>query len=162
MIFVTVGHQTPFDRLVKAVDNWAADHADIELFAQIGEGEYEPQHMPYTRWLSAEAFADKLDTCAAIVAHAGTGTIIQVLTQNKPLLVLPRRAALGETRNDHQIGTAKHFAAEGVVLAADDTEALAAQLESLATWRPERSIADSASPELIARLRDFINDTKTA
>ncbi len=38
MIFVTVGEQLPFDRLVRAVDEWAAASGK-EVFAQIGNSE---------------------------------------------------------------------------------------------------------------------------
>lgn len=39
MIFVTVGHQTPFDRLIRLVDRWAEENMRHDLFAQIGHGE---------------------------------------------------------------------------------------------------------------------------
>ena len=46
-----------------------------------------------------------MDAAAAIVAHAGMGTILTALETGKRLLVMPRRAALGEHRNDHQLAT---------------------------------------------------------
>ena len=59
----------------------------------------------------------------AIVAHAGMGTILTALELGKPLLIMPRRAALGEHRNDHQLATAERFAAvDGVKVAFDETE----------------------------------------
>ncbi len=141
---------------------WAAMQPGTEVFAQIGHGEYEPEHMRFARWLSGEEFAAKLEACTAVVSHAGTGTIMQVLALDKPLLVLPRRAAFGETRNDHQVGTARYFEDQGVLMAADDEDTLPARIEALAAWQPERGISDTASAELIERLRRFVNDTKTA
>jgi len=41
-----------------------------------------------------------------VVAHAGIGTLLTALQLGKPLIVVPRRAALGEQRNDHQVETA--------------------------------------------------------
>ena len=44
MIFVTVGtHEQPFDRLVKYMDGWAAEH-DEKVIIQTGFSTYEPEH----------------------------------------------------------------------------------------------------------------------
>ncbi len=156
MIFVSVGHQTPFDRLVMAMDEWAAKHPNQEVFAQIGEGDYIPRHMAQSRWLSATEFDEKLAECSSMVAHAGTGTILKVLLLGKPILVMPRFAALGETRNDHQIGTARHFAEAGLVLVADDEQAMLSMVPRLAEWRPAGGISQWAQPALIDRLSRFV------
>ena len=37
MIFVTVGYQMAFDRLIEAVDEWAGAHPDAELFAYMSK-----------------------------------------------------------------------------------------------------------------------------
>lgn len=42
MIFVTVGTQLPFDRLIEMVDE-AAPELDQEIFAQTGSGKYIPK-----------------------------------------------------------------------------------------------------------------------
>jgi UDP-N-acetylglucosamine transferase subunit ALG13 len=45
MIFLTVGTQFPFDRLVRAVDEAFDNGAiDEEVFAQIGETSYRPRN----------------------------------------------------------------------------------------------------------------------
>ena len=49
MIFATVGTQLPFDRLIVALDQWAASSPDVEVFAQIGRGEYRPGPITWTR-----------------------------------------------------------------------------------------------------------------
>jgi UDP-N-acetylglucosamine transferase subunit ALG13 len=51
------------------------------------------------------------------------GTIINALSLGKPLLVMPRRAHLGEQRNDHQWATVRALAARpGLLIASDETE----------------------------------------
>ncbi len=155
MIFLTVGHQTPFDRLVKSVDAWAFEHPDVVIFAQIGEGAYEPQNFPFERWLSAERFNELIDEASSVISHAGTGTIMQVLGARKPLLVLPRQAGLKETRNDHQWGTARYFAGREMILSIEHESELGEAIEKLVSWVPADTISDVASPSLIERLRDF-------
>ncbi|MBU0500929.1 MAG: glucuronosyltransferase [Gammaproteobacteria bacterium] len=156
MIFVTVGHQTPYDRLLRLVDLWAGERGRSDLFAQIGEGSYRPAHFPSQAFLSPAEFDARMQGCSAVVAHAGTGTIIKALLLGKPLLVLPRVAALGETRSDHQWGTARHFAESGRILMAEDEAAFPALLDSLEGFRPSGSLGAQASPELLARIRAFV------
>lgn len=160
MIFVTVGHQMPFDRLIRAVDEWAAANARTDVFAQIGRSAYQPKNMQARAFLSPAEFEQKMNEASAVVAHAGTGTIIAALQSGKPLLVMPRQSRLGETRNDHQISTARHFTEAGYLLAAADEIELTRCLRQLETFRPAKSISESASSDLIARLRTFIFESR--
>ncbi|HWB20858.1 MAG TPA: glycosyltransferase [Phycisphaerales bacterium] len=156
MLFLTVGHQTPFDRLVQWMDRWAAQHNRTDIFAQIGAGDYLPKSFPYERFISPDLFNAKITEASAIVGHAGTGTIIAAVQHHKPLLVVPRLASLNETRNDHQLATVRHFVSAGYMLAADSEPELHKQLALLPSFQPTASIDGAASPELLHRLRDFI------
>ncbi len=154
MIFVTVGHQTPFDRLVRAMDAWAAAGGG-ECFAQIGEGVYEPRHMRWQRFLSPAEFADAMERATLLVGHAGTGTILSALQLGKPVLVLPRRAAFGETRNDHQVATARRFREAGYVLVADQEAELPVRIREL-EGAAVKTIGPHAQPGLIEAVRAFL------
>jgi UDP-N-acetylglucosamine transferase subunit ALG13 len=158
VIFLTVGHQMPFDRLVRAVDEWARRCERADVFAQIGEGEYWPSAFPAAPFLTPLQFQQRMEQASAIVSHAGTGTIIAALQLGKPLLVLPRRADLGETRNDHQRATADHFGANGQILVAPDEDALVAMMDDLQTFEPPGSLGRDASPELLQRINAFIRE----
>lgn len=156
MIFLTVGHQMPFDRLVRAVDDWAGRRIRGEdVFAQIGGGTYKPRNFQFVDHLSPEDFNLWMEHAGGIVAHAGTGTIIAALKLGKPLLVLPRLSKYGETRNDHQVPTARHFADSGRVLAAWHESEVADLLDHLESFHPRGTLDDQASPELINRLHRF-------
>ncbi|RKY22064.1 MAG: glucuronosyltransferase [Planctomycetota bacterium] len=157
MIFVTVGAQMPFNRLIRAVDAWAGRTGRQDLFAQIGSGEYKPKHMKWTRFIKPGKFRQLFQDADAIVAHAGTGTILTALELGKPILVMPRRGDLQETRNDHQVATAKRFEEQGRVAVAYDEHSLILKLDELACLKPSNRIGTQASPELLERLRTFIN-----
>lgn len=101
MIFVAVGTQFPFDRLVSCVDEWAAKD-NTPVHAQIASGEYLPQHASYDRFMTTAAFNEKLEAAELIISHAGMGNIITALENNKPIIVMNRQHKLGEHRNDHQ------------------------------------------------------------
>lgn len=158
MIFLTVGHQMPFDRLVRAVDEWSHATGRADIFAQIGEGEYWPRWFQAAPFITPAQFQERMATATAVVGHAGTGTIIAALQHRKPLLVLPRHASLGETRNDHQVATARYFHEKGHVLVAWTDQELPARLDEIATFRPLTTLGDLGSPELIRRIRRFMDE----
>lgn len=156
MIFVTVGHQTPFDRMVRLVDDWAAANRRRDVFAQIGRGTYRPRAFEYAAYLDPEQFDRRLERCSAVVGHAGTGSIIQALLKRKPMLVLPRLAALNETRSDHQVGTARYFGERGQIMVAEDDADFVIKLDRVEAFAPQDSIGEVASPQLLAELRQFV------
>ena len=158
MIFITVGHQMPFDRLVRAVDAWAEQAGRGDCFAQVGEGGFAPRRFPSVQFLTPPEFRDYMGKASAIIAHAGTGTILSALQLGKPILVLPRRSDLGETRNDHQVATARHFATAGHVLAAYDEQELPARVAELERQRPGPLLGGTASPELLSAIREFLHE----
>ena len=109
MILVTVGAQMPFDRLVRTVDDWAGRAGRSDVFAQIGHTRWRPRHLQWTAFIEPDEFRARAREAAVLVAHAGTGSILTALELGRPILVMPRRADLRETRNDHQIATATRF-----------------------------------------------------
>jgi UDP-N-acetylglucosamine transferase subunit ALG13 len=156
MIFVTVGAQMPFDRLVGAVDAWAARRHRDDVFAQIGDGGAEPRHLRWVRRVDPDEFRRLVRECDVVVTHAGMGTILSALELGKPIVVMPRRGSLRETRNDHQVATAEMFRAQGRVQVAEDEAQMGAVLDHVETIGAADRIASRASPELLLALRDFV------
>lgn len=162
MIFVTVGTQLPFDRLVAAVDRWAGTRTGDRVFAQIGPSDHQPQHIEYAGFISPAECRERMRAAKAVVAHAGMGTILGALEMGKPLLVMPRLAALGEHRNDHQAATARRFAELGSVSAAFDEAQLHARLDALDELVAHDRISPHAPDAFIAALRAFIDGGRDA
>ncbi len=156
MIFVTVGAQMPFDRLIRAVDAWTGERGRQDVFAQIGPTDYRPEHMEWTKFLNPPEFNACFRDCTAVVAHAGMGTLITALELGKPILVMPRRADLHETRNDHQLPTAKHFGERSNVDVAYAEPELSACLDRVESLTVDGRVGPTASPELVAAVRSFI------
>lgn len=159
MIFVTVGTQLAFDRMVRVIDDWAGRTTPTpEVFAQIGPTGFVPRHLEHKTFIEPTEFAERARAATAIVAHAGMGSIITALTYGKPIIIMPRRADLGEQRNDHQLATAARFEGRpGVLVARDETE-LPGLLGSLADLRAADPIPEFASAGLIKAIRDFIDE----
>ena len=155
MIFVTVGTQQPFDRLVKTVDAWAGGSGETGAFAQIGSNAYRPAHMAWAEFLPVDAFRRKLEAASLIVSHAGVGNLLLALQAQKPIVMMPRRLQLNETRNDHQLATAKWLRQMAGVTVVDDTDQLVAALHR-GDWQKPGPVRAEASPELLAAVREFI------
>ncbi len=156
MIFVTVGSVDPFDRLIRAMDEWAGAQGRKDVFAQIGKSAYVPRHIGYTQFLSPTEFRERIRTARLIVAHAGTGSIIAALEAGIPIIVMPKLANLGEHRNEHQVATARRFGQKQGILVANDEKDLLLKLQEEENHSAPSAITPQASPDLISAIRDFI------
>ncbi|MFI4915945.1 MAG: glycosyltransferase [Phycisphaerales bacterium JB060] len=156
MIFVTVGAQMAFDRMIRAVDQWAGDNGRNDVFAQIGPTDYVPEHIEHTGFLEPPQFAERARAADVIIAHAGMGSIITALTMGKPILVMPRRGELRETRNDHQIATAERLGGLGKVAVAMDEKELIERLGRLDELAVGGAIGPYAQDSLIAAVRGVV------
>ena len=157
MIFLTVGTQFPFDRLIKSVDR-AFDGRLIneEIFAQIGETSYKPLNFESVVSLEKNVFDKRLREASSVISHAGMGTITMALKNHKPLLVMPRLKRYREHVNDHQVATARKFEELGHILVAYETEELPVKIEELKTFVPRKR---EAQPHAVAeRIARFLND----
>lgn len=163
MIFVTIGTQAPFDRLIKAIDEVAPQLKSERIVAQVFESSYDVKNLETVGFLSPDEFNRYFEEARIVVAHAGMGTIISALTQAKPLLILPRLASMGEHRNDHQIATAKKMHDLGYVQVAFDENELTQKLLAMSTANssaPSRQIREVASDSLISSVRSYIFSDK--
>ncbi|MEO8617181.1 MAG: glycosyltransferase, partial [Luteolibacter sp.] len=101
-------------------------------------------------------FSELFRSASLIISHAGMGTILSALHFGKPILVMPKRAALGEHRSDHQVATARRMMELGRVNVAFDEVDLRGRLDHLEDLQAPYRISDSASGSLIDGLRNFI------
>jgi UDP-N-acetylglucosamine transferase subunit ALG13 len=155
-IFVTVGTQLPFDRLVAAVDGWAAEN-QAEFFAQTGNSAYEPRHMSWKKFTTSAEANEWIRAADLVVSHAGMGTILTRCETGLPIIVMPRRSELGEHRNDHQAATAKRLSHLPGLTVAEDEDELRVQLSSFRPLGNARRMEAVASPALLSAIRDFVS-----
>jgi UDP-N-acetylglucosamine transferase subunit ALG13 len=148
----------PFDRLVRVMDDWSAQHPSQEVIAQIGSGKYEPHFMRWFRLLTPNQFMKVARDCSLIVAHAGTGSFFLAAELNKPIVMLPRLAKYREHTTDHQIHTGRWLQEKsGVYVAFEDHDLSAtiqrAQHDELGA---ATSTMPAVAPSLIERVRRFV------
>jgi len=158
VIFVTIGSMFPFDRMIRAMDAWAAvEGRGEEVLAQIGAGGFEPRHMRWVRRLERDAYAEAMGGSRLVVAHAGVGSVVTAGELGKPIVVMPRRAALGEHTSDHQVETASWLRGKpGLVVADAEADLPGCIAAAAAAAHAGARLAPTADPGLIERLRHFI------
>ena len=156
MIFIVVGSQEPFDRLIKAVDLWASENKHKNVFAQIGKTNLRPRHINWTEFLPPQVFEEKLKQAQIIISHAGMGTILNALYHSKPIIVMPRLFHFHEQRNDHQLATARSLSRLGYISVAYNEFELRHKLQRIEYVKPYQAIGPHASMSLINEIRNFI------
>jgi len=158
VIFVTIGSMFPFDRLIRLMDDWAAANAPTEILAQIGDGKYEPRHMPFVRRLAQAEFGATVARCRLVVAHAGMGSVITAGQYGKPIVMLPRLQEWGEHTTDHQIATANWLRPKPGVYIADRDADLGPQIaRALAAGEGGLPrLTRAAPPQFIERIREYL------
>ncbi len=157
MIFVTTGTQLPFDRLLCAIDEIAPDLGKEEIVVQTIKGSYVPHNIKVIEYLCSAEYKNIMSRARLIVSHAGTGTIISALMLKKPIIVMPRRASLGEHRNEHQLATVNKFEELQFVYAAYDSIQLQDLIRS-GNIKCRKELGSNASDSLIHSLKKFILD----
>ena len=157
MIFVSVGMQMPFDRLCRTVDDWSESRQRDDVFMQIGSTSWRPRRCAFSELLEPDEYARRVEESTVLVMHAGIGSILAAMKHEKPIIVLPRTARLRETRNDHQIATARMFRKIGGITVAFDEHELVEKLESIDEVMKPSPLSPNASSELISALRSFIH-----
>ncbi len=160
MIFVTVGTQLAFDRMVGAVDTWAA-HCGEEVVAQVGPTDRIFANLRQRDFLDPVEFDRAFEEADLVIAHAGMGSILSALSFGQRLIIVPRKAVLGEHRNDHQMATAKRFAGrKGVDVVWQESElgqTISRVLDEGRGKKSEGYIARTAPEDFLLRLSALIS-----
>jgi UDP-N-acetylglucosamine transferase subunit ALG13 len=159
MIFVTTGTQAPFNRLVKAMDIIANDLEGEEIIVQAFGVDFETRNLKIVGFLDPVEYKRIFDDARLIVSHAGMGSIVSALTIGKPIIVIPRKAILGEHRNDHQIEGARKMESLGYVHVAYDEDELNIKIKDMLIKKEQKDpvvIGQFASNSLMNSIRGYI------
>lgn len=155
MIFVTVGTQLTFDRMLQIVDQWAVQ-SEKSVFCQTGPTELTLDSVATKPFLSPVEYHEQMVRSSVIVSHAGIGSILSAMEYKKPIIIFPRRASLGEHRNEHQLATAKSFEGKPGIYVAYNEDELFGLLNSLVELDNKSVFEPFADQSLLDSVRDFI------
>jgi UDP-N-acetylglucosamine--N-acetylmuramyl-(pentapeptide) pyrophosphoryl-undecaprenol N-acetylglucosamine transferase len=132
---VTLGtHEQPFERALDMVEPLAEQE---EVIVQHGNTPPRPVRAGM-RWFDFVDY-DELErltkTASAVICHAGVGSIMTVLAAGKTPVVIPRRRALGEHVDDHQLQIAEELEAQCLVVACVEARDLRSALAAARSRR---------------------------
>lgn len=123
-VFVTVGtDHHPFDRLVSWIDDWLSSQAPTgtDCFVQHGTSAV-PAAAAGAEYLPHDEMERRVERADAVVCHGGPGTIVDCLRSGRKPIVVPRRHALGEHVDDHQIRFSRRLQEAGYIHVAETRE----------------------------------------
>lgn len=155
-VLATVGtDHHPFDRLVGWIDAWAlAAGPRIDCFVQTGPCR-APENAAWARSLSHERLQELMSRAAAVVCHAGPGTIMDCRRAGLKPIVVPRRRSLGEVVDDHQLSFARRLAGLGHVKLVQTENELKAALDAVVDDPRTYRIEPTRDADLSATIRRF-------
>jgi beta-1,4-N-acetylglucosaminyltransferase len=161
MIFVTIGSAVKgieFTRLIKKMDEIAGKIGE-EVVMQIGTVPYEPQHAKYFRYSSYQENLSYFRKASLVVGHGGTGTILNALKFQVPIVVVPRRHRYGEHVDDHQVELAQRIVGNELIEVVYELESLELAIKKMQERR-EKLDKGKTYPErdaLIKTIKDFVD-----
>jgi UDP-N-acetylglucosamine transferase subunit ALG13 len=136
--------------MMAALDDIAGRN-NLEIVAQTCDENYQPRHMTAKAQLHPDEFARLFKSASMVVAHAGIGTILSAKQHQKPLILMPRKASLGEHRNEHQAATAQQIKGRKGLYIADTADELEGFLR-----RTDLIAADNAPSATRQSLVEFL------
>jgi UDP-N-acetylglucosamine transferase subunit ALG13 len=139
MIFVTLGtHEQPFARALDAVGQLAGTD---ELVIQ--HGSTPPRSdlfaAEWVDYLQSDALLATIRRAGAVICHAGVGSILTAVRNQKTPVVLPRLSRFGEHVDDHQLELAERFAERGLIVVCHPEDGIATLVSRAKTMRPGTS-----------------------
>jgi UDP-N-acetylglucosamine transferase subunit ALG13 len=153
MIFVSVGSSTiPFDRLLRAVDCLTVDE---RLVVQHGASSIRPQRADCVDYVAFDEFVGLVREARVVVTHAGAGSTLTALAQQKRPIVIPRLTAFDEAVDDHQLPFARRAGELGLVTLVEDVDDLAA---AIAEHSSDSALHGSGRGAIEIELRSYLEE----
>ncbi len=133
MILVTVGtHYKQFNRLIEAMDQIAGE-IEEQVVMQTGSSDYQVKNSVHFPFASYENIVRYFDQARVIVAQAGAGTVLDVLSTGKPLIIVPRLKRYDEIIDDQQLELAGVLEQNKWAIVVHNTSQLCVALDLLRT-----------------------------
>ena len=118
MILVLCGTQKQdFSRLINEVAVLADEY---DIIVQGGHNNYQSDKMTLLNFISPNKLQQLYEQAEVVITHAGAGSMIQALKNQKKTLAVPRLSKYGEHVNDHQLELSKKLEELGYLLVYND------------------------------------------
>lgn len=158
MIFVTLGTQDKsFKRLLEQVEKEIKEGNIVgEVNVQAGYTSYESNLMNIFDYVDGDKFNEYIKKADYVISHAGVGTILTALENDKKVIVVPRLSEYLEHTNDHQVQIAEEFSREGYVIYLKDLKDLGKEILNLDKFVPRKLVHNNLIIETIEEYIDSL------
>lgn len=133
----------PFDRAVRWIDAYAAQHPEVDVLVQHGHSP-APTTAAGTAFLDRDAFGTALRAATAVVTHGGPATITEARRAGHLPIVVARDPELGEHVDDHQLRFVSRLDMAGRVRSCSSAQQLAALLDKALSQPGEFRLREDA------------------
>lgn len=135
MILVLCGTQKQdFSRLINEVAILADDY---DIIVQGGHNNYQSDKMTLLNFISPKKLQQLYEQAEVVITHAGAGSMIQSLKNQKKTLAVPRLSKYGEHVNDHQLELSKKLEELGYLLVYNDGDNFKDIFEKIKHFTPK-------------------------
>lgn len=157
MILVGLGTQDKsFERLLKQVDKEIKNgNINEEVIVQAGYTKYESKNMKIFDYVTQEELNEYVNKARLIITHAGVGSILNGLENNKKVIAVPRLEKYKEHANDHQVQIAEQFSEEGYVIYLKKLKDLGKIINDIDNFKPKKL---KHNTKIIETIEEFIDN----
>lgn len=153
MIFVALGTQDkPFKRLLDIAEKI---NAKDQIICQAGFTKYESSRLEIHDYFDANEYNRIINGADVIITHGGVGTILNALSLNKKIIVVPRLKKYGEHQNDHQLQVARVFKEKGHIILFEDGDDINDSLRKAEEFNPKPFVSNNAN--FVNKLKDYLD-----
>lgn len=129
-------HPGGFERLVRAMDE-IAGKVEEEVIMQIGGTKYTPKNAKHFSFATEHEIRELCRKARFVVMHGGVGTMLDIMQEGTPAVVVPRRKKYGEVIDDHQLYLVQELEKQGKVIAVYEVDKLEEVIRTVETKPPQ-------------------------
>jgi len=156
VIVGVTGTGTPFPRLVDGLAALARSSGE-RIWVQHGSAQL-PAPLEGSSVIARAQLLAMFDDADAVVCHAGCGTLADAFLVGHVPVVVPRRFALGEHVNDHQMELFEALREERRIVGLEDLARLGEAVAEARRRRGPAAAAGARKQALVAALRGEIRE----
>lgn len=156
MILVTLGTQDKsFIRLLDEINRLIEKKVIKEkVIVQAGYTKYESENMEIFDYIAPEEMNKYVKKCDLLITHAGVGSILSGLNNNKKVIAVPRLCKYKEHTNDHQVEIAREFTKKGYIISVNKITDLEKEIKNIKNFKPNKLQHNN---EIVNTIEDFID-----
>lgn len=141
MILVTLGTQKQqFTRLLDYIEN---SNIKEEIIVQAGFTKFESKRMQIFDLINYDKMNEYITKSDLIITHAGTGSIVSALKNNKKVIACARLSKYGEHVDNHQEEILDVFYEEGFILKIDENSNLNDVFKKSKNFKPKKFVSNT-------------------